>query len=82
MTNFKGKTILITGGTGSFGEFFVDYLQGKDFKEVRVFSRDEMKQEQAGIVFCLILRLRPNSIWINLDSLEYWWELQCELDLP
>ena len=27
MTNFKGKTILITGGTGSFGEFFVDYLQ-------------------------------------------------------
>ena len=46
MTNFKGKTILITGGTGSFGEFFLDYLQGRDFKEIRVFSRDEMKQEQ------------------------------------
>jgi len=46
MTTFKGKTILITGGTGSFGEYFVDYLQDKDFKEIRVFSRDEMKQEQ------------------------------------
>ena len=45
MTNFRGKTILITGGTGSFGEYFVDYLQSKDFKEIRVFSRDEMKQE-------------------------------------
>ena len=46
MINFKDKTILITGGTGSFGEYFVDYLHAKDFKEIRVFSRDEMKQEQ------------------------------------
>lgn len=46
MTNFKGKTILITGGTGSFGEYFLDYLKDRDFKEIRVFSRDEMKQEQ------------------------------------
>ena len=46
MTNFKGKIILITGGTGSFGEYFVDYLQSKDLKEIRIFSRDEMKQEQ------------------------------------
>ena len=46
MTNFKGKTILITGGTGSFGGYFVDCLRDKNFKEIRVFSRDEMKQEQ------------------------------------
>ena len=46
MTNFKDKTILITGGTGSFGGSFVDFLQDKDFKELRIFSRDELKQEQ------------------------------------
>jgi len=46
MANFKEKTILITGGTGSFGGYFVNYLLDKGFKEIRVFSRDEMKQEQ------------------------------------
>ena len=46
MDEFKGKTILITGGTGSFGGYFVEYLLNKDFKEIRIFSRDELKQEQ------------------------------------
>ena len=46
MTDFKGKTILITGGTGSFGGYFVNYLLDKHFKEIRVFSRDELKQEE------------------------------------
>jgi UDP-N-acetylglucosamine 4,6-dehydratase/5-epimerase len=46
MTEFKGKTILITGGTGSFGGYFVTYLLDKGFKEIRIFSRDELKQEQ------------------------------------
>ena len=46
MTNFKGKTILITGGTGSFGGYFANYLLDKDFNEIRIFSRDELKQEQ------------------------------------
>ncbi|KAF0192533.1 MAG: UDP-glucose 4-epimerase [Gammaproteobacteria bacterium] len=46
--DFSGKTILITGGTGSFGHAFLDYLLEKDsgFREVRIFSRDELKQEQ------------------------------------
>ena len=40
------KTILITGGTGSFGSTFVRHLVSNDaVKEVRVFSRDESKQE-------------------------------------
>ena len=40
---FEGKTILVTGGTGSFGGYFVDYLLDKNFKEIRVLSRDELK---------------------------------------
>ncbi len=46
MADFKGKTILITGGTGSFGGYFVNYLLDKECKEIRVFSRDELKQEE------------------------------------
>ena len=42
---FEGKTILVTGGTGSFGGYFIDYLLDKKFKEIRVFSRDELKQD-------------------------------------
>ena len=46
MSQFEGKTILITGGTGSFGGYFVNYLLDKNFKEIRVFSRDELKQDE------------------------------------
>ena len=43
---FNEKTILITGGTGSFGGTFVRRLLGnKKIKEIRIFSRDEKKQE-------------------------------------
>ena len=43
---FKNKTILITGGTGSFGKAFVKYLikNFKGFKKIIIFSRDELKQ--------------------------------------
>lgn len=41
----KGKTVLITGGTGSFGRAFVDVLRPRGVKEIRIFSRDELKQE-------------------------------------
>jgi UDP-N-acetylglucosamine 4,6-dehydratase/5-epimerase len=45
MERLKGKTILITGGTGSFGRAMVDRLLRTDVKEIRIFSRDELKQE-------------------------------------
>ena len=45
MKNISGKTILITGGTGSFGSAMVDRLLKTDVKEIRIFSRDELKQE-------------------------------------
>ena len=42
----RGKTLLITGGTGSFGRAVLGHLLDKGLKEIRVFSRDELKQEQ------------------------------------
>jgi UDP-N-acetylglucosamine 4,6-dehydratase/5-epimerase len=42
---FKGKTVLITGGTGSFGGTVLKRLIGEEFGEIRIFSRDEKKQE-------------------------------------
>ena len=42
---FQDKTILITGGSGSFGHAFVQHLKSEDLKEIRIFSRDEKKQE-------------------------------------
>ena len=41
---FINKSILITGGTGSFGNSFVRWALTKDFARIIVFSRDEMKQ--------------------------------------
>lgn len=42
---FSGKKILITGGTGSFGNAVIQRLLKSDAQEIRVFSRDEKKQE-------------------------------------
>lgn len=42
---FEGKTLLITGGTGSFGHTVLDRFLTTDIREVRVFSRDEEKQD-------------------------------------
>lgn len=49
MSNIKNKTILITGGTGSFGHELLKTVADRDFKEVRIFSRDELKQEHMRI---------------------------------
>jgi len=41
----KGSTVVITGGTGSFGSTMAKYLLKKDVDEIRIFSRDEAKQD-------------------------------------
>lgn len=46
---FKNKTLLITGGTGSFGNAVLNRFLHTDFDEIRVFSRDEKKQEDMRI---------------------------------
>jgi len=42
---FKNKTLLITGGTGSFGNAVLNRFLNTDLKEIRIFSRDEKKQD-------------------------------------
>lgn len=42
---FQGKIILITGGTGSFGNAVLNRFLNTDVKEIRIFSRDEKKQD-------------------------------------
>jgi len=42
---FKNKTLLITGGTGSFGNAVLNKFLNSDINEIRIFSRDEKKQD-------------------------------------
>lgn len=45
MSIFEGKVLLITGGTGSFGNAVLRRFLDSDIKEIRIFSRDEKKQD-------------------------------------
>ena len=45
MTAFKNKTLLITGGTGSFGHAVLKHFLSTDIAQIRIFSRDEKKQD-------------------------------------
>jgi len=51
MSIFKNKTLLITGGTGSFGNAVLNRFLDSDIREVRIFSRDEKKQEDMRIKY-------------------------------
>ena len=42
---FKGKTLVITGGTGSFGSTVLKHFLTSDIEEIRIISRDEKKQD-------------------------------------
>lgn len=46
---FKNKVLMITGGTGSFGNMVLRRFLDSDFSEIRIFSRDEKKQEDMRI---------------------------------
>ncbi|MBE0448564.1 MAG: polysaccharide biosynthesis protein, partial [Actinobacteria bacterium] len=43
--NFNNSSLLITGGTGSFGNAVLSRFLGTDIEEIRIFSRDEKKQD-------------------------------------
>lgn len=45
MSSFRGKTLMITGGTGSFGNTVLKHFLDSDIDEIRIFSRDEKKQD-------------------------------------
>ena len=57
MKFLENKVILITGGTGSFGNAVLSALIKSKIKEIKIFSRDEKKQED--------MRLRYNNKKIN-----------------
>src|SRR3989339_2228382 len=46
---FKNKVLMITGGTGSFGNTVLNRFLSTDVSEIRIFSRDEKKQEEMRI---------------------------------
>jgi UDP-glucose 4-epimerase len=48
---FKNKTLLITGGTGSFGNAVLDRFLSSEIKEIRIFSRDEKKQHDMRVSY-------------------------------
>lgn len=62
MTSFAGRTILITGGTGSFGAALVERLAREDYAEIRIFSRDELKQEEMRV------RLRDTKVKFHIGD--------------
>lgn len=83
-TVFNGKTLLITGGTGSFGNTVLKHFLKSDIGEIRIFSRDEKKQddmrhdlqarlpEYAGKVKFYIGDVRnPDSIRPAVDGVDY-----------
>lgn len=45
MSTFDNATLMITGGTGSFGSTVLKHFLDSDLKEIRIFSRDEKKQD-------------------------------------
>jgi len=49
--SYKGKTLLITGGTGSFGNAVLNDVLNSEVKEIRIYSRDEKKQEDMRIKY-------------------------------
>jgi UDP-N-acetylglucosamine 4,6-dehydratase len=63
---FRGRTLLITGGTGSFGSAVLERFLGTGIGEIRIFSRDEKKQED------LRVRLRSPQVKFHIgDVREY-----------
>ena len=65
MSLFKGKTLMITGGTGSFGNVVLNRFLQTDIGEIRIFSRDEKKQDDIVMTsrpVCRRLQIRSSFI--------------------
>lgn len=62
MDNFKDKILLITGGTGSFGNAVLDRFLTSEIKEIRIFSRDELKQDEMRHKYQLLYPNHSNKL--------------------
>ena len=76
---FKNKTLLITGGTGSFGNAVLQRFIHSEFGEIRVFSRDEKKQEDMRIA------LKSDKVKFYIGDVQLRWgrrrDARCRLRL-
>ena len=66
----SNSSILITGGTGSFGSTILKKFKNIDIKEIRIFSRDEKKQHD------LRVKLNNPKVKFYFGDLKYydWWK--------
>ncbi len=58
MSIYNGATLLITGGTGSFGNTVLKHFLTSDIGQIRIFSRDEKKQDDIIVwnrCYCIML---------------------------
>ena len=62
---FKNKTLLITGGTGSFGNAVLEKFVMSDLYEIRIFSRDEKKQDD------LRKKIKSNKVKFHIGDEEF-----------
>lgn len=65
MSTFKDKVLLITGGTGSFGNAVLNRFLKTDIGEIRIFSRDEKKQDDMRHDFFHVARyyIKNRYVW-------------------
>ena len=61
MSLFTNKTLMITGGTGSFGNAVLNRFLKTDIGEIRIFSRDEKKQDDMRHDFQAKMRRLPKK---------------------
>lgn len=69
MSTFKDKTLLITGGTGSFGNAVLNGFLNSDIGEIRIFSRDEKKQDDVRHEFQAKMPEAANKIRFYLGDI-------------
>ena len=63
MSAFNGATLLITGGTGSFGSTVLKHFLSTDIGQIRIFSRDEKKQDDMRqIIQTMLIKLSSISV--------------------
>ncbi len=78
MKDFAYKTLLITGGTGSFGNTVLKHFLNTDIAEIRIFSRDEKKQDDMRkalkndrVKFYIGDVRNPNSLCAVMDGVDF-----------
>ena len=68
MSTFKDKVLLITGGTGSFGNAVLNRFLKTDIGEIRIFSRDERNSSGKRTSKQIATPIRPNSVSKTVTS--------------